>query len=75
MDIVAPKMLAHMVENDVNCLIHGHIHQPGLTHHQYENQTFQQYVLSDWDDRPSLLCYYKTLGFKFIRLMEKENAG
>lgn len=75
MDIVASKMVTHMRKYAVNTIIHGHTHKPGVTKHEYEGGVFQQYVLSDWDDRPYLLCYNKPLGLIFTRFMERKNGG
>ncbi|KTD23087.1 UDP-2,3-diacylglucosamine hydrolase [Legionella lansingensis] len=66
MDIVLDSMLEHMQQRQVNTLVHGHIHKAGLINHEYNNRKYSQYVLSDWDDRPSVLCYKKTIGFEFI---------
>lgn len=49
-------------------IIHGHIHQPGMHVFEYQGQKIQQYVLSDWDDNPSILCYDSSDGFYFILL-------
>jgi UDP-2,3-diacylglucosamine hydrolase len=65
MDVVLEPMLAHMQEQAVTLLIHGHTHKPGLRNHVYNNNIYSQYVLSDWDDSPTLLCYYKTKGLEF----------
>ena len=65
MDIVPSVMLAHMRRLNTKVVIHGHIHQPGLTTH---TGSYQQYVLSDWDDNPLILCYYKASGFCFISI-------
>ncbi|KTD26858.1 UDP-2,3-diacylglucosamine diphosphatase [Legionella israelensis] len=68
MDVVEEAFLSHMQQISVNTLIHGHTHKPGV--HQYEknNRLFRRYVLSDWDDRPQLLCYDKSKGFYFNQL-------
>lgn len=66
MQIVSSVMLAHMRWKKVNTVIHGHIHQPGLISHSFQGEHFHQYVLSDWDDNPQLLCYYNPKGFCFI---------
>lgn len=68
MAIVVPGMLAHMQQCQVTILIHGHIHKASLTKHRHQNQLFEQYVLSDWDDNPTLLCYDKTKRFNFIHI-------
>ncbi len=68
MDVDVPTLLLHMAQHDVTKLIHGHTHKPGLTTHAYDGGEFQQYVLSDWDDNPLLMCYDKTNGFYFNRL-------
>jgi UDP-2,3-diacylglucosamine hydrolase len=57
MGIVPAAMIAQMQRDKTRVVIHGHIHQPGLTCHTHRGQTFQQYVLSDWDDSPQILCY------------------
>lgn len=67
MDIVLQPMIEHMDELNVNILIHGHIHKPGLRNHRYNDKSYSQYVLSDWDDSPKILCYYKTKGLEFVR--------
>ncbi|MCC5793071.1 MAG: UDP-2,3-diacylglucosamine diphosphatase [Legionellaceae bacterium] len=49
-------------------LIHGHTHKPAL-HKQVENQTLHcHYVLSDWDDKPLILCYDKPKGLYFLQV-------
>lgn len=68
MAIVFSVMLAHMRQMKVKIVIHGHIHQPGLIHHSIWDTNFEQYILSDWDDNPQILCYYKTKGFYFISI-------
>jgi len=61
--IVAEVMLRQMAKYHTKIVIHGHIHQPGrITHGEC-----LQYVLSDWDDTPLILCYDYTKGFVFIR--------
>ncbi|MDI9818899.1 MULTISPECIES: UDP-2,3-diacylglucosamine diphosphatase [unclassified Legionella] len=66
-DVVPEVMIQHMQRLQVNKLIHGHTHKPGLRNHQYNNTCYQQYVLSDWDDVPQILCYDKSNGFKFVQ--------
>lgn len=65
MMIVVFSLIKHMEEIGVKTVIHGHIHRPGLTVHTSNSSNYFQYVLSDWDDIPSLLCYNKTRGFYF----------
>lgn len=65
MDVVRKPMLAHMKEHAVTLLIHGHTHKPGLRNHVYNNTIYSQYVLSDWDDSPTLLCYCRAKGLEF----------
>lgn len=71
MDIVPSVMLSQMQKLGVDAVIHGHIHKPGLTVHSGD---YRQYVLSDWDDNPLILCYYKASGFCFIPFEERCNA-
>jgi len=46
------------ITKDLGCtkLIHGHTHRPKYHQESYENQTWQRWVLSDWDlDHPEML--------------------
>jgi len=70
MDIVVSVMLEHMQQMQVQILVHGHIHKPGLTTHQYQGVSYKQYVLSDWDDNPLFLCYDGANGFYFKLFLE-----
>jgi UDP-2,3-diacylglucosamine hydrolase len=65
MDVVVEPMIADMDEKKVLMLIHGHTHKPGLRNHLYNSKIYRQYTLSDWDDSPKLLCYYKSNGILF----------
>jgi len=67
MDVVIKDMLSHMDNLNSTILIHGHIHKPGLNIHKENSKTYYQYVLSDWDDKPQVLCYDNTKGFYFAR--------
>lgn len=69
MDVVPAVLLDHMHQHNVTMLIHGHIHKSGLTRHFYKQKFYLQYVLSDWDDTPALLCYDSTNGFYFKPLV------
>ena len=66
MDVVPKTMLRHMKQFQVQTVVHGHTHKPGLSTFR-EGVLFRQYVLSDWDDNPLLLCYHKSEGFYFDR--------
>ncbi|WP_419418692.1 UDP-2,3-diacylglucosamine diphosphatase [Legionella sp. D16C41] len=67
--VVEPKaLLAHMQQCQVKTLIHGHTHQPGLTTHLFQHQKHEQYVLSDWDDNPQILCYHISKGLYFSQI-------
>lgn len=65
MDVVVVDLLLHMMKLNTKIVVHGHTHKPGLTLHESQGSVFQQYVLSDWDDNPLLLCYDKSEGFYF----------
>ncbi|MCX7117107.1 MAG: UDP-2,3-diacylglucosamine diphosphatase [Legionellales bacterium] len=75
MDVVPRDLLWHMVKCDVTLLVHGHTHLPGLTEHPFQGTCYQQYVLSDWDDNPLLMCYDQPSGFYFTRLSENYHAS
>ncbi len=66
MAIVAEDLLHHLQSLDVQTVIHGHIHQPGLVMHEHEGRVYRQYVLSDWDHKPSILCYSQSQGLYYL---------
>jgi UDP-2,3-diacylglucosamine hydrolase len=68
MSIVVASMLEHLQAMQVQNVIHGHIHQPGANTYTVQGVQYQQYVLSDWDDKPILMCYDKSKGFYFEHL-------
>lgn len=68
MAIVKEVMFLHMQQFNVSTIIHGHIHKAGLTIHK--GNGYQQFVLSDWDSTPSILCYNKANGLYFNCLEE-----
>ncbi|PWY55296.1 UDP-2,3-diacylglucosamine diphosphatase [Legionella qingyii] len=68
MDVVAEVVIDHMLYYQVSQLIHGHTHKFGMTTHQKNSQKLKRYVLSDWDDKPQLLCYDNTKGLYFAHL-------
>ena len=65
MDVVPKDMLKHMHQLGVKVLVHGHTHKPGLTTHVYQGALYAQYVLSDWDDNPTVMCYNEVDGIYF----------
>lgn len=69
MDVVVPSMIEHMRQQQVSILIHGHTHKPGLSNYRYNETNFSQYVLSDWDDSPKILCYDKSKSFVFNHIV------
>jgi UDP-2,3-diacylglucosamine hydrolase len=73
MDVVAKDMLHHMQSCQVATVIHGHTHKPGMTTHDCDGQIFRQFVLSDWDDSPQVLCYHKSKGLYFMQIGSLES--
>jgi UDP-2,3-diacylglucosamine hydrolase len=65
MDIVPAILLKDMKKREVQTIIHGHTHKPGLVEHQDNSTIYKQYVLSDWDDKPIMLCYDFSKGLFF----------
>lgn len=67
MGTVASVVVQELQNYQLSTVIHGHTHTPGLTKHHDNNRDYQQYILSDWDDKPQLLCYDQSKGFHFIQ--------
>lgn len=72
--IVHPVMLHHVQQLTADAVIHGHIHQPEIKKHVFHGKTITQYVLSDWDDNPKIMCYDNANRFYFDLLVENEHA-
>jgi UDP-2,3-diacylglucosamine hydrolase len=68
MDVVEEAVIKQISEYQTTTLIHGHTHKPGLTTYCKNSQELKRYVLSDWDDRPMLLCYDNTKGFYYTQM-------
>ncbi|OEH46131.1 UDP-2,3-diacylglucosamine hydrolase [Legionella parisiensis] len=68
MGVVTEEIIKHMSYYQVNILIHGHTHKPGMTSYQNSSKILKRYVLSDWDDKPQVLCYDNTKGLYFAHL-------
>lgn len=65
MDVVDGAVLRHLKTWQLRILIHGHTHRPA--HHVYQSNglEYNRYVLSDWEDKPSVLCYDQPGGIYF----------
>ena len=57
MRTVADSMQAAIRSFGAQVLIHGHTHHPGRCVHQDGVNLWEEYILSDWDETPSVLCY------------------
>ncbi|KTD54442.1 UDP-2,3-diacylglucosamine hydrolase [Legionella sainthelensi] len=68
MDVVSEVIIQHMVYYKITQLIHGHTHKPGITIYENNLEKLRRYVLSDWDDKPQLLCYDNTKGLCFAHI-------
>ncbi|KTD55809.1 UDP-2,3-diacylglucosamine hydrolase [Legionella santicrucis] len=68
MEVVSDVIIKHMMYSRVTQLIHGHTHKPGITIYENNVEKLRRYVLSDWDDKPQLLCYDNTKGLCFAHM-------
>ncbi|MFC3907629.1 UDP-2,3-diacylglucosamine diphosphatase [Legionella dresdenensis] len=67
-DVVPEAMRSHMTSLKLHNLIHGHTHKPGVKDYTWDSLQYKQYVLSDWDDMPRVLCYDNTKGFYYDQI-------
>lgn len=70
MDVVPASLTRHVAQCEARVVVHGHTHMPGHTEHDVSGVCYHQYVLSDWDASPSILCYDGTRSFYFNLLTE-----
>lgn len=50
---------SHIARYAVHCVIHGHIHLPGMHEFAIGNDTYKRYVLGDWNKNAKILAYDK----------------
>lgn len=62
------KLFKEMHHHQVFAAVYGHVHQKAHFQDTYKHFSYQRYVLTDWDENPSLLCYNKLKGFHFSQL-------
>lgn len=67
---VPEAILNHLRKYNLSTVIHGHTHLPGLTEHKSHAGIFLQYVLSDWDAEPLIMCYNCTNKFYYSLFAE-----
>lgn len=65
LEIINTPMIKDMRKKNADIIIHGHTHRPGLIKHLFKEKIYSQYILSDWDDKPQVLCYDSTAGLYF----------
>lgn len=66
MEVVESTVMKALNKAKATTLIHGHTHVPQKVHYTVSKKKYTRYVLSDWDDSPTVLCYYKSHGFKLV---------
>lgn len=73
--LTIPKSISsHLHKFKLNTVIHGHTHTPGLITHNDKYGVFYQYILSDWDEKPMIMCYNQTNKFYYSLFVGNENA-
>lgn len=68
MDVVQEAVIKHIYKYNVNIVIHGHTHKAGEYPLSNQDRNFRRFVLSDWDDKPKILCYHNTRGLHFSQM-------
>ena len=74
MDVVPAAAIKQLHKCNADILIHGHTHRVGMHNHIVHGKLYHRYVLSDWDDKPLLMCYDQAVGFYFEQLVETNNV-
>lgn len=59
------------IRYDIDVIIHGHTHQPLRFRHEYLGKSFEQIVLSDWEETVFFLCYNETRTFYLVKFDEE----
>lgn len=51
---------------EADVIIHGHTHRPMRVPHVFSGHSFEQIVLSDWEETPLILCYNESKTFYYV---------
>ena len=65
--LVKSKLYADMHKYGVMSVIYGHIHRPGTQQTSWNQMFMKEYVLSDWDDDPHIICYNLQEGLNLVK--------
>ena len=68
MRAIPDALIRHMRKFQAFCVIHGHTHRFAENAYESNGDIYKQFILSDWDDIPHILCYDKTMGLYFTQL-------
>lgn len=55
--VVKEKLFQDMQRHQVYHVIYGHVHHPQHTQHLWKNRQINEFILSDWDQKPRIVCY------------------
>lgn len=55
MDVNADEVIATLIRYDVDCIVHGHTHRPGIHTISLDGRTATRIVLGDWYEQGSVL--------------------
>lgn len=61
-ETVPTTVIKHLKRMGTRVVIHGHTHNPCHQKFSVNDIVYEQYILSDWDVLPTILCYNKSLG-------------
>lgn len=65
MDVVLDALRAHAEKYRADVVVHGHTHRPCMIDRAEGTHTFKHIILSDWEEKPHVLCYNIPKGFYF----------
>lgn len=65
LDSCNATIISQISYHQADILIHGHTHNPQITHLNCQKSAKQCLVLSDWHETSLVLCYHLTKGFYF----------
>lgn len=75
MATVPEALGAEATQYGADVIIHGHTHQPLRFQHTYLGKSFEQIVLSDWEETVHFLCYNEEKAFYLVRFDEEGDCA
>lgn len=67
-EVVLSQLFKDMRQEHVFNVIYGHVHQPQVKEIVWKSMQYNVFILSDWDENPTIVCYNRSKGIHLLTL-------